>query len=69
MGWLLLVGMHSLDDPAPSVAPTQTAVIVPVPAAEALVGSHRRRLDRAAGWGVPAHVTVLYPFLHPEAKR
>ncbi len=31
------------------------------------MGRHRRRLDRAAGWGVPAHVTVLYPFLPPQA--
>jgi 2'-5' RNA ligase len=59
--------MHSLDEPAPSVAPTQTAVIVPVPAAEASVAEHRRRLDHSAGWGVPAHLTVLYPFLAPRA--
>jgi 2'-5' RNA ligase len=45
--------------------PTQTAVIVPVAAAEAVVGDHRRRLDRAAAWGVPAHVTVLFPFVPP----
>jgi 2'-5' RNA ligase len=59
--------MHSLDDPPPDAAPTKTAVIVPVPAAEAVVSEHRRLLDRAASWGVPAHVTVLYPFLRPEA--
>lgn len=59
--------MHSLDEPTPATAPTQTAVIVPVPAAEAVVGEHRERLDRAAAWGVPAHVTVIYPFLRPEA--
>jgi 2'-5' RNA ligase len=59
--------VHSLDEPATAVAATRTAVIVPAPAAEALVGEHRRRLDRSAGWGVPAHLTVLYPFLRPEA--
>jgi 2'-5' RNA ligase len=58
--------MHSLDEPPSAAAPTQTAVIVPVPAAEAVVDEHRQRLDRAAAWGVPAHVTVLYPFLPPE---
>ncbi len=26
----------------------------------------RRRWDRAAGAGVPAHVTILFPFLAPE---
>ena len=47
------------------VEPTQTAVIVPVAAAESAVGDHRRRLDHSAAWGVPAHVTVLYPFVPP----
>jgi 2'-5' RNA ligase superfamily len=31
--------------------------------ADVLVGRHRRHLDAAAAWGVPAHVTVLYPFV------
>jgi 2'-5' RNA ligase len=46
--------------------PTHTAVIVPVPAADPLVGRHRRHLDAAASWGVPAHVSVLYPFVDPS---
>jgi 2'-5' RNA ligase len=46
-------------------AATQTALVVTVPEAEAAVGPYRAALDRAAGWGVPAHVTVLYPFLAP----
>jgi 2'-5' RNA ligase len=44
---------------------TQTALIVAVPEAEDAVGPFRMSLDRAASWGVPAHVTVLYPFLPP----
>ncbi|GIF00483.1 2'-5' RNA ligase family protein [Paractinoplanes rishiriensis] len=44
----------------------QTALIVPVPAAEPVVGRFRAGLDRAAAWDVPAHVTVLFPFLAPE---
>lgn len=44
---------------------TESAVLVPVPEAEAAVGRHRARLDRAAAEGVPAHVTVLYPFVPP----
>lgn len=51
----------------PEKAATETAVIVPVDAAEVAVAEHRRRLDAAAAWGVPAHVTVLYPFVHPNA--
>ncbi len=47
-------------------AVVETAVIVPVASAEPVVGEHRRRLDPAASWGVPAHVTVLYPFVPPH---
>jgi 2'-5' RNA ligase len=43
----------------------ESAVIVAVPEAEGAVSSWRARLDPAAGWGVPAHITVLYPFLPP----
>ena len=46
-----------------SPPPEETAVIVVVPAAEPAVGPWRSALDRSAGWGVPAHVTVLYPFV------
>src|SRR5215469_7184109 len=41
-------------------------LIVAVPEAERAVGRFRATLDTAASWGVPAHVTVLYPFLPPE---
>lgn len=52
--------------PAPTAPPpTQTALIVPMPVADPIVGAYRRRLDPAARLGVPAHVTVLYPFLAP----
>jgi 2'-5' RNA ligase len=46
--------------------PTETALIVPIPEAEDAVGPFRATLDRSASWGVPAHVTVLYPFLSPD---
>jgi hypothetical protein len=42
-----------------------TALIVEVPEAEAVVGAHRLRLDPQAARGVPAHITVLFPFLPP----
>ena len=38
-------------------------------AAEPAVGQHRRHLDGAAAWGVPPHVTVLYPFVEPASAR
>ncbi|MFG1990565.1 2'-5' RNA ligase family protein [Actinoplanes sp. NPDC048988] len=47
------------------VHPTHSALILAVGEAEPVVAAHRERLDAAAGWGVPAHITVLYPFLPP----
>ncbi len=45
----------------------ETALAVPVPAAEAVVGPWRARLDPASvAAGVPAHVTLIYPFRPPE---
>jgi hypothetical protein len=46
---------------------TYSAVLVPVPEAERVVSRYRARLDGAAALGVPAHVTVLYPFV-PAAR-
>lgn len=57
--------MEYLSPTSVAPAPSQTAVIAPVPAAEALVGEHRLHLDAAAAWGVRAHVTVIYPFIAP----
>ena len=52
--------------PSPLGPPTHSAVIVSVPEAEPVVGHHRRAHDESAPWGVPAHVTVLFPFLAPR---
>jgi hypothetical protein len=45
----------------------ETAVLVPVPEAERVVSPPRSRLDGAAALGVPAHVTVLFPFVPPAS--
>ena len=47
------------------MAPVESALVILVPEAEALVGSFRHQLDPNAAPGVPAHVTVLYPFKPP----
>ena len=47
--------------------PAESCLLVPVPEAEQAVGGLRAHLDRAAAWGVPAHVTILYPFVLPGA--
>jgi 2'-5' RNA ligase len=44
----------------------QSALIVPVPSAEPAVAKWRARHDPSAAFGMPAHVTVLYPFLAPD---
>ena len=40
----------------------ETVLLVPVPEAATLVDGHRLRLTRAGGDGIPAHITLLYPF-------
>ena len=45
----------------------RTALIVAVPEAEAAVGDVRRQHDPSAALGVPAHLTILFPFLDPDA--
>lgn len=49
-----------MDDPPP-----QSGLIVEIPEAEDAVGSLRREYDANARLDVPAHVTVLFPFLNP----
>ncbi len=44
----------------------ESALLIAVPEAESLVASWRATYDDAARYGVPAHVTVLYPFVAPE---
>src|SRR5690606_40577695 len=45
---------------------SETALVIPVPEAEPAVGRWRDRLDPACTLGVPAHITVLYPFVPPS---
>jgi len=47
-------------------APPESALLVPVPEAEPCVQKHRFRHDSVALRGVPAHITVLYPFMTPD---
>jgi 2'-5' RNA ligase len=42
---------------------SETAIIVPVPQAEAATFRLRRQYTRDGGAGMPAHVTLLYPFV------
>lgn len=44
-----------------------TALVLLIPESEPLVGGWRKRFDPVAAQGMPAHVTVLYPFMDEEA--
>lgn len=48
------------------MTPRESALIVEVPEAEALVGAWRLRFCADAQAGVPAHVTLLYPFVSAD---
>ena len=45
--------------------PLQSGIVVPVPAAEPIVGDARRRLNAQALYGVPAHITCFTHSLIP----
>ena len=44
----------------------ETALICRVPEAERYIAHYRQRFDPSARRNVPAHVTILYPFMAPE---
>jgi 2'-5' RNA ligase len=46
-----------------AVVSTDTAIICRVPEAERYIARYRERYDPSARRNVPAHVTILYPFL------
>ena len=45
----------------------ESALLILVPQAESLVSRWRREFDPSASVGVPAHVTLIYPFVPAEA--
>jgi 2'-5' RNA ligase len=52
--------------PMDMVTPTETALVIPVPQLDGFVSEWRPRADRVAPAGLPAHITVMYPFVPPE---
>lgn len=49
-----------------TAAALESAILVPVPEAEPLVSNLRAEHDPAAAAGIPAHITLLYPFAPPD---
>ena len=45
----------------------ESAFIVRIPEAEAWIGPLRARYDPVVELGVPAHITLVYPFMSPES--
>jgi 2'-5' RNA ligase len=43
----------------------ESAIIVTIPEAESVVRKWREKYDRVALLGIPAHITLLYPFKSP----
>jgi 2'-5' RNA ligase superfamily len=41
----------------------QTVILAPVEEADPIVGRWRREFDRTAAEGIPAHVSILFPFV------
>lgn len=48
------------------VPPVETGLIIPVPAFESFIQHHRTFNQAVPPPGVPAHLTLLYPFLPPD---
>ena len=46
--------------------PIESALVVLIPEAEDLVRDFRNQFDPSAAAGVPAHVTIVYPFTPPS---
>jgi 2'-5' RNA ligase len=45
----------------------ETAIVVELPELDAVLDEHRWALDPSRRWGMPAHLTVLYPFVSPAS--
>lgn len=44
---------------------SESALLLPIADAEPLVKQYRDQFDPAAALGIPAHITILYPFIPP----
>lgn len=62
-----MVDDNQYSPPVDDLTVAESALVVPVPGAEPVVKDLRARFDPAAPAGVPAHITVLYPFFAPAA--
>ncbi len=45
----------------------QSTILIPVLTSEPIVGQWRRQYDDSALRGIPPHITLLFPFVHPQS--
>lgn len=55
-----------MTSPGTSSGRVQSAVLIPVPQADSVVGRWRFEYDPVAAAGVPAHITLVVPWLPPS---
>src|ERR1700690_680256 len=48
-------------------SPPASTLVILVPSAQATVGKLRRKLDSAAAWAGPLHISLIFPFAAPDA--
>ena len=58
--------MSSNDQLEEDVDRPESALVILVPEAEWLIEPYRRRFDSEEELGLPAHITILYPFVPPD---
>lgn len=58
--------MAPVSTPGTSSGRYQSAVLIPVPQADSVVGRWRHEHDPVAAAGVPAHITLVVPWLPPD---
>jgi 2'-5' RNA ligase len=59
--------MHEQQVRPAAAEGSRSALVILAPEAELLVAAYRERYDPSAAQGMPAHITLLYPFLPPDA--
>lgn len=45
---------------------SQSVILIPVPSADLIIGKWREQYDSVALRGIPAHITLLFPFKNPQ---
>ena len=47
----------------------ESVILIPVPPADSIIGKWRNKYDEVSLRGIPAHITILFPFKSPEENN